>query len=73
MPVNQPTAKPTNKVTAQTLAGALITIALFVASSFNVKIPAEVALAGGTAIQFAVAYYVKDDENIVLSQSEEQA
>lgn len=72
MQVTQPTPRPTNKVTAQALAGALITLVVFIAAEFNIKIPASVALAGGTVIEFVVAYYVRDDENIVLSPLEEQ-
>lgn len=60
MPQNQPSAAPTRKVTAAGLAGAVTTVAAWVAGQFGVTVPAEVAVAVTTILTVGTAYIVKD-------------
>ncbi len=53
--------KPTNKVTAGVLAGALAAILAWVAKQFGVDVPAEIGVALSTVLTFAVQYMVKDE------------
>lgn len=53
--------KPTNKVTAGVLAGALAAIVTWAANQFgHVTIPAEIGIAISTVFTFAVSYAVPD-------------
>lgn len=53
--------KPTTKVTAGAIAGALMAIIAWAAKAFAaVDIPTEIALAGATVITFAVQWTVRD-------------
>ena len=56
-----PAAKPTNKVTAVGLAGALATIIAWAVETFgHVTIPALVVAALVTVLTFAAGYIVRD-------------
>ena len=60
--VNQPTAKPTRKVAATGIAGAITIVLVYtVQSLFNVEIPAEVSSAITLLISFASGYIVKEE------------
>lgn len=55
--------KPTNKVTAGALAGAIVGIATWAADAFaGVKVPAEVAVSMSVVVTFAVQWFVPDAE-----------
>lgn len=54
--------KPNNKVTAGALAGAIVTILLFVLGQFHVALDPSVATVVSTAISFVVAYLVKEPQ-----------
>lgn len=57
----EPTNKPTRKVTAGLMAGALATIICWASKAYgHVEIPAEVALALSTLFTFALQYTVHD-------------
>lgn len=49
-------AKPVPKVTSAGAAGALTTLAVFIAGRFGVDVPADVAAAGTTIIATVAAY-----------------
>lgn len=54
---------PTNKVAAGVFAGSIVAvIAWAVRQFYKVDIPAEIAMAGSTAITFVVQYLVPDAE-----------
>lgn len=60
--VNQPTAKPTRKVAAGGIGGALsIILTYLVQAIFNVELPAEVASAVTLLVSFASSYIVKEE------------
>lgn len=52
--------KPTNKVAAGGLAGALSTLTVFVLEALGVQLPADVTVAVTTLISFATSWLVKD-------------
>jgi hypothetical protein len=52
--------RPTRKVTAGALAGALVTIGVYVGQFFEVDIPAEVATSAVMVLTFATSYVVHD-------------
>lgn len=55
--------RPTNKVGAGVLAGAIAAILVWAARQFGkVEVPAEIAMAGTTVITFIVQQYVHDAE-----------
>ena len=57
----QPVSKrPTRKVTAGALAGALVTIAIYVGELFEIVVPADVAASAVTVLTFATSYLVRD-------------
>lgn len=58
--IDQPNPWPTNKVTAGTLAAAVVAIGAWVASMFGVDIPAGVEGAMVTLLGFIAAYFVPD-------------
>lgn len=58
--VDAPSALPTRKVTYGMLAGAVVTIAVYVADQFGYQLPAEVATAVQTVLAFAASYLVRD-------------
>ena len=54
---------PSRKVTVGALAGALASLAVWIADAFaGIKVPAEQAVALSTLLTFVVAYFVKDAE-----------
>ena len=57
---NQPSKKPTRKVGAGALAGAVTVIGVFIAESLGADIPAEVASSITTILAFAASYLVPD-------------
>ena len=58
--IQQPTPYPTQKVTAGTLAAAVVAIAAWVAGLFDVEVPAGVEGALVTLLGFIAAYFVPD-------------
>lgn len=60
--MSQPSSmRPTNKVAAGVFAGSLVAIIVWAVRQFaKVEIPAEIAMAGSTAITFVVQYLVSD-------------
>lgn len=61
--VDQPSAKPTRKVAAGGIAGAVTMIAVWAAKLFgNVDVPAEIAVAISTLVSFATSYLVRERE-----------
>jgi putative flippase GtrA len=64
MHIDQPTAVPTRKVTAGTLAGALSVLLVWVLRLFSVEVPGEVGAAFATIIGFVTAYFVRDAPNV---------
>ena len=62
--VDQDTPRPTRKVTAMTVAGALMTVAFWVASDFfSVDVPGEVQGTLHTALAALIGYFVRDRMN----------
>jgi hypothetical protein len=61
--VPQPTKRPTNKLTAAGIAGALTTIIVSAAALFDVEIDAPLAAAITTVLSVAAGYVVKDRRN----------
>lgn len=59
--VTQPTAAPTRKVTAATLAAAVATLATWALAEAGVDVPAGVEAALTTLVTFAGGYLVRDD------------
>jgi len=57
---DQPTNLPTRKVSAGAFVGAVVTLAVAVASALDVTIEQEVVAAAGTVATFAVQYFVRD-------------
>lgn len=51
---------PSRKITSVALAGALTTIAVWVASLASVEVPGQVAAAITTVLAFGAGYVVKD-------------
>jgi hypothetical protein len=60
--IDQPDNMPTNKVLAAGIAGAIVTVAIFVAQQFQpgFTMPAEVVAASTTIVSFACAYLVRN-------------
>lgn len=59
MPIQQ----PSRKVTVGLVAGSVMTILAWCSKQYaGVEIPAEVALAGATVINFVLQYFVSDAE-----------
>lgn len=58
--VEQPSSVPTHKVSAFAAAGALTTLAVFIASQFDVNISDEAAAAITTLIGFAAGYFKRE-------------
>lgn len=54
--------KPTNKVSAGALAGALTLIVVWGVKLAGVDVPAEVGIALSTVFSFGLSYWVKDAE-----------
>jgi hypothetical protein len=55
--------KPTNKVAAGVLAGALMVLLAWAVKTFaQIELPTEVSMAGSTLITFVVQYFVTDAE-----------
>lgn len=52
--------RPTRKVTAGALAGAVTIIGVYVAGLFGAEVPAEVASSVTTVLTFAAGYVVRD-------------
>lgn len=61
--INQKSARPTRKVQAQVLAGALVTILVFGLSRFGVLVPPDVIGAAVVAASFICSYYTKNEAN----------
>jgi ABC-type enterobactin transport system permease subunit len=57
---DQPDSQPTRKVSTATAAGALTTVAVFVADQFGLEVPAFVAGAVTTLLVFLAGYFVKE-------------
>lgn len=63
--VTQPTAAPTRKVLFTAVAGAGVTIAVWIAKDFyGVEVPGEVQGTIHTALAAVVGYLVKDRMNV---------
>lgn len=62
--INQPTLKPTTKVTAGGLGGAVAVLTVAILGQFGVDLGAEVAAALTTLLSFGASYLVKDKEVI---------
>ena len=60
IPVTQPTLKPTAKVTAGGLGGAVAVLTVAVLGQFGIDLGGEVAAALTTLFSFAASYMVKD-------------
>lgn len=59
--IEQNTARPTRKVTAMTVAGALLTVAFWIAADFYaIDVPGEVQGTLHTALAAVVGYFVRD-------------
>lgn len=58
--MNQPTNKPTAKVGAVGIGGALSIVLIYVASQFGLELPAEVSSALTLIVSFASGYLVKE-------------
>jgi hypothetical protein len=59
--VEQNTARPTRKVLAMTVAGAVLTVAFWVAKDFYaIDVPGEVQGTLHTALAAVVGYFVRD-------------
>jgi len=54
-----PSKRPTKKVTAGGLAGAVTTLAVFAAGQFGVEVPPEVASSATVVLTFAAGYLVR--------------
>jgi hypothetical protein len=52
--------KPSRKVTAGALAGAVVTIGIYVAELFAFQVPADVAASAVTILTFCTSYLVHD-------------
>jgi hypothetical protein len=63
MTVPQPTRRPTNKLTAAGIAGAVTTIGVWVAGLAGVDVAADVAAAFTTLLAVVAGYFVKDRAN----------
>lgn len=60
--INQPTLKPTTKVTAGGLGGAVAVLIVAVLGAFGIDMGGEVAAALTTVLSFGASYLVKDKE-----------
>jgi len=58
--MDQTSLAPTNKVGSGILAGAVVTLVVWILSLFGVDMPAEVAAALTTVIALGTAYLVQD-------------
>jgi hypothetical protein len=61
MKIDQPSAMPTNKVTAAALGGALAAIAAWIAASYGMDMPPGTEAAVATLIAAGLAYWVRED------------
>jgi hypothetical protein len=62
--IDQADMRPTRKVTAMTVAGALLTVGLWVAKDFYaIDVPGEVQGTLHTALAAMVGYFVRDRMN----------
>lgn len=68
--INQPSSQPTNKLTAATLAAALVpAIGLFVRNLFPEWYDPEVIVGMTPVMVFLIGYFVKDEPNIVVTRN----
>lgn len=66
--------KPSNKTTATVVSGALVTVIVWIANTYGVDIPAEVAAAIVTLIATAIGYFMvaKSGKYVVLPEEQDE-
>ena len=67
-------SKPSNKTTTTVVSGALVTVIVWIANTYGVDIPAEVAAAIVTLIATAIGYFMvaKSGKYVVLPEEQEE-
>jgi phosphoserine phosphatase len=61
MKIDQPSAMPTNKVSAAALGGALAAIVAWIVSTYGIDMPPGTEAAFATLIAAGLAYWVRED------------
>lgn len=66
--------KPSNKTTATVVSGALVTVIVWIANTYGVDIPAEVAAAIVTLIATGIGYFMvaKSGKYVVLPEEQDE-
>ncbi len=60
--MNQPTARPTQKVAAAGIGGSISVVLIYLIQQlFNITVPAEVASAITAIISFGAGYFVREE------------
>ncbi len=67
-------SKPSNKTTTTVVSGALVTVIVWIANTYGVDIPAEVAAAIVTLIATAIGYFMvaKSGKYVVLPEEQDE-
>ena len=67
-------SKPSNKTTATVVSGALVTVIVWIANTYGVDIPAEVAAAVVTLVATAIGYVMvaKSGKYVVLPEEQDE-
>lgn len=67
-------AKPSNKTTTTVVSGALVTVIVWIANTYGVDIPAEVAAAIVTLIATGIGYFMvaKSGKYVVLPEEQDE-
>lgn len=58
--IEQPTNTPTTKIAAASAAGAVATLAVFIAGQFGLEITPEAAAAFATVLAFVAGYFKRE-------------
>lgn len=67
-------SRPSNKTTTTVVSGALVTVIVWIANTYGVDIPAEVAAAVVTLIATAIGYFMvaKSGKYVVLPEEQDE-
>lgn len=67
-------AKPSNKTTATAVAGAIVTILVWVVAEYGIEVPGPVAAAVSTLIATGIGYFMvaKSGKYVVLPEEQDE-
>lgn len=62
--MNQPSLKPTTKVSAGAIGGAITVLLVSTLASFDIHLPSDVSAALVVIVSFVVSYFVKEKSQL---------